>query len=151
MTCATCSALRHEISALKEEISEWQAWAEGERAAAVDDQRLAHWRSVFGGRGAAPVLTLMAMADRPGRLITARAVIEATRIGSVKGTDDVQCRDMATTRICQLRAVLRALAAAGRLPAVFGVQAAGIDTVWGQGWMMTAENAAAVRGLAGEA
>ncbi|MBU1522096.1 MAG: hypothetical protein KJ728_11825 [Alphaproteobacteria bacterium] len=151
MVCATCSALRHEISQLKEEISEWQAWAEEERGAAVDDQRLAHWRSLFGGRGAAPVLTLMALADRPGRLITARAVIEATRIGSVKETDDVQCRDMATTRICQLRDVLRTLAGDGRLPDVFGARRAGIDTVWGQGWMMTAENAAAVRALAGEA
>lgn len=151
MTCRNCEALRHEISSLKDEIKEWQAWAEEERAAAVDDQRLADWRAVFGARGPAAVLTLIALADRPGRLVNARAVIEATRIGRVKETDDVQCRGMATTRICQLRGVLRALAADGRLPEAFGDGASGIETVWGQGWMMSAENAAAVRALAGEA
>lgn len=151
MTCRTCEALRHEISLLKDEIKEWKAWAEHERGAAVDDQRLADWRSVFGARGPAAVLTLMALADRPGRLVNARAVIEATRIGAVLRTDDVQQRGLATTRICQLRSVLRALAAEGRLPSVFAAKDAGIDQIFGQGWMMSAENAAAVRALAGEA
>lgn len=151
MTCVRCEALRHEISSLKEEIAEWEAWARDERGADVDEQRLANWRAACGMASAAPVLALMAFADRPGRLISPRTVVDATRFGAVKATDDVQQRSLATTRICHLRRLLKSLAAAGRLPPAFGGRAAGIDMVWGQGWTMSPENAAAVRALAGEA
>ena len=149
--CATCAALRHEIAMLKEEIAEWEAWAKDERVADADEHRLAAWRKVFGARGPAPVLALMALADKPGRLINPQAIIAATRFGTVRDSDDVAHRSLATTRICQVRNVLKALASAGRLPGVFAARDGGVATIWGQGWTMTAENAAAVRALAGEA
>lgn len=149
--CATCAALRHKIVMLKEEIAEWEAWAKDERVADADEHRLAAWRQVFGARGAAPVLALMALADRPGRLINPQAIITATRFGTVRDVDDVAHRSLATTRICQVRHVLKALASAGRLPAAFTARDGGVATIWGQGWTMTAENATAVRALAGEA
>ena len=149
--CATCAALRHEIVMLKEEIAEWEAWAKDERVADADEHRLAGWRQVFGARGPAPVLALMALADRPGRLINPQAIIAATRFGPVRDSDDVAHRSLSTTRICQVRNVLKALASAGRLPGAFAARDGGVATIWGQGWTMTAENAAAVRALAGEA
>ena len=149
--CATCAALRHEIAVLKEEIAEWEAWAKDERVADADEHRLAAWRKVFGARGPGPVLALTALADRPGRLINPQVVIAATRFGAVRDSDDVAHRSLATTRICQVRNVLKALASAGRLPGAFAARDGGVATIWGQGWTMTAENAAAVRALAGEA
>lgn len=149
--CATCAALRHEIVMLKEEIAEWEAWAKDERVADADEHRLAGWRQVFGARGPAPVLALMALADKPGRLINPQAIIAATRFGQVRDSDEVAHRSLSTTRICQVRNVLKALASAGRLPGVFAARDGGVATIWGQGWTMTAENAAAVRALAGEA
>lgn len=149
--CATCAALRHEIVMLKQEIAEWEAWAKDERVADADEHRLAAWRQVFGARGPAPVLALMALADKPGRLINPQAIIAATRFGQVRDSDEVAHRSLSTTRICQVRNVLKALASAGRLPGVFAARDGGVATIWGQGWTMTAENAAAVRALAGEA
>lgn len=151
MTCSHCDALRRQLADAREDIAAWEAWAKDERVADADEHRLAAWRKVFGARGPGPVLALMALADKPGRLINPQVIIAATRFGAVRDSDDVAHRSLATTRICQVRNVLKALALAGRLPAVFAARDGGVATIWGQGWTMAPENAAAVRALAGEA
>jgi DNA-binding response OmpR family regulator len=150
LSCAECDRLRAQLAEAREEIRAWEEFDRQDGRVDADEERLAAWRRVYGLDGVQPVLTLMALCDRPGRLLSREALIRATRYGAVKSADDVH-RTIATTTICKLRRLLQAVAAKGGLPAAFAASDAGIFTHWGQGWSMTPENAAAVRALAGEA
>lgn len=151
MTCSHCDALRRQLADAREEIAAWEAFARDERRSDADSDRLAAWRQAFDIRGSAPILTLMLLADRPGRLVTPLMVVEATRIpGRSKDTDDVEMK-VSRAFMNHVRKGLRRMVVTGDLSAAFDTKTTGITTIWGQGWTMTAENAAAVRALAGEA
>lgn len=150
MRCARCEELQRQLAAAREEVAAWVAYAQDERRVDADEDRLATWRTVYGRQGIGPVMVLIALADRPDRLLGELAVKAMTRRPGMRQAEDLGS-NVVTVWICRVRRVLRALAAEGRLPERFGDKAAGVKCHWRQGWSMAAEDAAVIRALVGEA
>lgn len=151
MMCRRCQELSRHLEAAREEIREWEAFARDERRVDADDNRLAAWRAVMGHGKPQGVLILMALVDRPGRLLNRWAIVTNTRHGPNAKTADAVDDKLACVLILQARRILRELAAAGRLPSRFGEGASCIVNHRAFGWTMAAEDAAEIRALVGEA
>ncbi|GAW42441.1 hypothetical protein SH203_02857 [Brevundimonas sp. SH203] len=150
MGCARCDALARELAEAREELRAWEDYDRDNGRVDADEDRLARWRQAYRGLSIGGVLALMALADRPDRIVSRDGVLRASRRGSVKPVEECQAR-LAAVLICKARASLRVRAQDGRLPDVFGTRTGGIDLTWGAGWTLSSRNAAAVRALAGEA
>jgi hypothetical protein len=151
MMCRRCQELSRQLERAREEIREWEAFARDERRADADDNRLAAWRAAMDHGKPQGVLTLMALVDRPDRLLNRWAIVTGTRTGPNAKTADEVDDKLACVLILQARGILRALARTGRLPARFGQGASCIVNHRAYGWVMAAEDAAEIRALVGEA
>lgn len=138
MSCSTCDDLRRQLREAREEIEAWEAGARDDRHAWLSADRLARWRRVFGNARAGATVAMMMMVDKPDRLLTSPLLNAATRcIGGAKA-DDPGAK-VASVHIHYARRLLKAAAC----PAV-------VHTSWGQGWFITAPDAALIRALVGD-
>jgi len=124
MNCSTCDDLRRQLREARDEIEAWEAGARDDQSFAVEAERLAQWRRRMRATPAV-CLTLMALAARPGRLVTKAQIIGATRAAPGLERDRELGDNLAVTYVCLARKALRRQSLSVH-----------VGTVWGQGWMM---------------
>ncbi|WP_426036471.1 hypothetical protein [Brevundimonas sp. DC300-4] len=148
MSCARCDALAREAAELRVGVEAWRANDdEDRRGSAVD--RLARWKAAIPELSPATLLTLMSLADRPGRVQSPDVLNEAMRASPFASFIE-QSRRNASVRICVGRAALRSRGADGRLPDRFRALDGGVVNHAGMGWSMDRASATALKRLTGE-
>lgn len=139
MTCARCEAHAVRIAELEEELAAWKAYRADEANLAGDLERLDRWRRAFRVT-ASRALMLMLMVERAGSIVTRRQLVAAASLAPGSGSSDPDDRNpkVADVYLCRIREAL-ARHHLGK-----------VETVWGCGWRMSAETAAAVKAFVGE-
>jgi DNA-binding response OmpR family regulator len=150
MTCVRCDALAAENARLRDEVEAWRANERHADREAFIVERMDRWRSVLSPLTYRHLMVLLALVDGPGRIVSGERLAFLTTQSPFARLEDPHPHAVQVA-ICQTRRVLRAVGLRGDLPAACKAPDAGIVNHRGRGYSMSAEVAASLRRLAGEA